>query len=77
MTGVQTCALPISVLHAWAIDKNNKVIDNTWDNPEHSAYKGVVYDHEAYLNHLWKKKFYGLLGGRDKDAMQILAKGGL
>jgi hypothetical protein len=65
------------VLHAWAVTEDGEVVDNTWDEPENSAYLGVVYDRSQYMRYIFKAKFYGILGGANKNAEKIVAKGGL
>jgi hypothetical protein len=65
------------VLHAWAVTEDGKVVDNTWDEPENSAYLGVVYDRGPYMKYIFKAKYYGILGGANKNAEKIIAKGGL
>ncbi len=67
----------LPVLHGWCVTAEGKVVDNTFTDPERAAYFGVVYDRSAYLKHLYKAKFYGLLGGADKISVKILKKGGL
>jgi hypothetical protein len=68
----------MGVLHAWAVDrKTNKVIDNTWDNPEKCRYFGVRYDRKKYMRHVALTRFYGVVGGDDKAAAKVLKKGGL
>jgi hypothetical protein len=67
----------LPVLHGWCVTPEGKVIDNTFRDPEKCAYHGVVYDRDKFIKHMYKAKFYGLLGGRNKDAVQILARGGL
>lgn len=67
----------LPVLHAWAVDDKGGVVDNTFEDPEHCAYVGIVYDRKKYMKHILKKKFYGLLGGRDKDSVGILQRGGI
>jgi hypothetical protein len=52
--------------HAWAVKADGTVVDPTWKNPEKSKYFGVVYKRDAYLKHLYKSKFYGVIGATDK-----------
>jgi DNA topoisomerase-1 len=50
--------LPFS--HAWCVDKNGKVIDNTW--PEHgTAYFGIPFNTDYLLKVLEKNKIYGVI----------------
>jgi hypothetical protein len=66
----------LAFLHAWAVDKNNNVVDPTWQHPEHSRYFGVKYDRSAYLQYLYKAKLYGVLGSTFKNAQGAIATGG-
>lgn len=34
---------PFVTEHAWLVDRDGRVIDPTWDDPEHSAYFGVPF----------------------------------
>lgn len=65
------------VLHAWAITTDGRVIDNTFDAPENCAYLGITYDSKKYLAYIHRKKTYGVLGGKYKDAEKVLRRGGL
>ena len=67
----------IGVLHAWVVDEDGTVIDNTWDNPEKAKYFGVEYDYGQYSAHLVRTKMYGVFGGKPKAAQAVLDKGGL
>jgi hypothetical protein len=64
-------------LHAWAVDKDGNVVDPTWDNPEKCTYFGVKYDRAKYLKHIYKTKYYGVLGGTDKSARKVIERGSL
>lgn len=67
----------VGFLHAWCVDRDGNVVDNTWDHPEDCTYYGVKYDRERYLKHIFKTKMYGVFGGDDKVARKVLKKGGL
>ena len=71
--------LPSSLgfLHAWAVDKDGKVVDPTFREPEKAKYFGVKYDNDKYLKHIQKTETYGVLGGSDKSAEKVLKKGGI
>jgi hypothetical protein len=65
-----------SFMHAWAVDKDNNVIDPTWDNPEKNQYFGVKYDREKYLKYLYKAEIYGVLGSTFDNARNAIKTGG-
>lgn len=62
-------------VHAWAVTKDGTVVDPTWDHPEKNRYFGVQYDREKYLAHLWKAKFYGVIGSSFKKAQKAIKTG--
>jgi len=49
------------LMHAWCVDKADKVIDVTWRKPEGSMYRGVIIPRYTLLIQLVKNNFYGLL----------------
>jgi len=49
--------------HAWCIDSEDRVVDNTWQDGK--EYFGVVFDTEFLSIQLWKNKFFGLLDKRE------------
>ena len=65
----------IPFLHGWAVTPEGTVIDPTWPESEHGRYFGVVYNREAYLGHILKTKFYGVLGGENNAARKALETG--
>ncbi len=67
----------IAVMHAWAVDKHDRVIDVTVPNPTDWHYFGVQYDTKKYMRHLEKTMMYGVLGGDQKAAAKIMKRGGL
>jgi hypothetical protein len=66
----------ITFMHAWAVDKQGNVIDNTWDHPETNKYFGVVYNRDKYLKSLFKAKKYGVIGSTDSAARAVIQTGG-
>lgn len=66
----------LAVLHAWAVDKEGKVYDNTLKHPEENKYFGIEYDHGKYLKYLLSAKIYGVLGSTDKNAERAVRTGG-
>lgn len=64
-------------LHAWAVDENNTVMDNTIENPKGAMYIGVVYPRDRYLQYVNERGYYGVLGGRKEDAAEVLKNGGI
>jgi hypothetical protein len=66
----------IAFLHAWAVTKDGKVVDPTWDNPEDNTYFGVKYDRAKYLKHIYKAKFYGVMSSDFKVTQRMIDTGG-
>jgi len=66
----------LSFMHAWAVTKDGKVLDPTWDKPEGGKYFGVRYDRRAYLKGIEKRKYYGVIGASDKNAQKVIDTGG-
>lgn len=64
-------------MHAWAVTKDGKVVDNTWPDPEKNRYFGVIYPRDKYLAHIVRTRYYGVLGNEGINARKILKKGGL
>lgn len=69
----KTGSLPF--LHAWAVDPDGKVVDPTWPDTQNAKYFGVVYNREAYMAHILKTKYYGVLGGDYEAAKKVVATG--
>ncbi len=64
--------IPIALAHAWVIDKNENVIDNTWQ-PAGSAYKGIPFNSEFATKEMLDKGEYGLVSGASMN--KYLEKG--
>jgi DNA topoisomerase IB len=58
--------------HAWAVDKEGKVVDPTWKFTEKNRYFGVKYNNEKILALFVKQKVYGVQGKTDKQARAFL-----
>ncbi len=67
----------LGFLHAWAVTKSGKVVDNTWEHPEKAVYFGVKYDYEKYMKHLVVTGMYGIFGGDTKTARKVIERGGI
>jgi predicted ABC-type ATPase len=67
----------LSFMHAWAVTKDGKVLDPTWDKPEDGKYFGVRYDRRSYLKDISRRKYYGVLGANDKGAQKVIDTGGV
>lgn len=67
----------IPVEHAWCIDREGKVIDPTWDEPEKCAYVGVAFDTEWFFDRIQKTGVWGVIGGEmfPKDLRFTLHEG--
>ena len=73
LTYVEGYALSIiPVLHAWCVDKQNRVIDPTWPDQENCQYYGVKFEKEFVRKFITKSKIYGLLGGDWRSAREII-----
>lgn len=66
----------IAVLHGWAVTKDGQVVDPTWRDSAETTYFGVRYDRKAYLKHIVKAKFFGLLGSTLGVARRVIRTGG-
>lgn len=55
-----TIGLPL--VHAWCIDSQGFVIDNTWVDSKKSQYIGVVMDTQEVKDEVDRQGFYGVLG---------------
>jgi len=51
----------IAVFHAWCINDEQEVVDNTWRYPECSLYRGVVIPREILLREISARRIYGVL----------------
>lgn len=70
-----TC--PIGIEHAWAIDEQGEVVDNTLRATEQSNYFGVVYDRDTYLRYVARTSYYGVMGGDYRAAIEVVKTGSL
>ena len=72
----QSADIPgLTFQHAWAVTKDGKVVDPTWKKPEGSKYFGVRYAREAYLAHIVKAKFYGVIGAGHRESLKVAESG--
>ena len=53
--------LPILIQHAWVIDTDGNVIDNTWERREGTQYFGVEFDIDVLTDEIHRTGVYGLL----------------
>ena len=65
----------VAFLHAWNTTSNGTVVDNTLENPQSSHYFGIVYNRENVLGYMAKQGVYGVLGGTNKGAREIIKSG--
>ena len=65
----------MAVSHAWVVDKEGKVIDNTWDEPETCQYFGVPVPTTRLEMWMIKTKVYGIFGGADKASRELIRSG--
>lgn len=74
--GFATSSLGLTYMHAWAVDKDNNVIDPTWKDSQKTSYFGVKYDRDSYLKYLYKAKIYGVTASTFKNAQRAIETGG-
>lgn len=55
--------IPFPIHHAWCIDAEGNVIDNTWDNPEECEYMGIAFPTRYLRKKIYEKGYYGILSG--------------
>jgi GNAT superfamily N-acetyltransferase len=70
-------AAGFSFMHGWAVTEDGKVIDPTLPHSENCTYWGVAYPTDKYLSYIQDTKVFGVLGGTEKDARAVIARGGL
>jgi hypothetical protein len=51
----------IPIHHAWVVDCEGRVIDNTWRNPQECVYMGVEFDLDVLCEEIDRNGVYGLL----------------
>jgi len=66
----------VAMLHAWAVDTDDNVIDPTLADQEKWLYFGVKYNRDAYLKHLFKAQYHGVFGSTDAVAAQVIKTDG-
>lgn len=50
----------LPVHHAWCVDENGQVIDNTWDEPERCVYAGIPMNAKKAFSLMVDRGFFGL-----------------
>jgi hypothetical protein len=58
--------------HAWAVDQDGRVIDNTLPSPEANAYYGVSFEAGELMAWLRQSEVYGVFGGRKQWVERVL-----
>lgn len=59
--GYATCKnIPFPIEHAWCIDINKKVIDNTWENEVGNIYLGIPFSTTFLTKIILKNGVYGI-----------------
>ena len=56
-----TPAIPLLIHHAWVLDEQGYVIDNTWENSPSCMYVGVELPLDTLLAETFKSGCYGVL----------------
>jgi hypothetical protein len=51
----------IPVAHAWCLDKDGRVIDVTWNKPEHCEYFGIIIPKKLLIQQVLKNNMAGVL----------------
>lgn len=62
----------IPLQHAWCVDLEGRVVDNTWDRPEVCEYLGVAFSRDHLSSLLVKHGYYGLLVGRRGPNLDVI-----
>lgn len=62
--------------HAWCIDENGLLVDNTWDKPETSLYRGIPMDPKVVMKHVLKTGYYGVFQSTGVFDMKMIKKYG-
>jgi len=57
--GVANSIIPTE--HAWCIDKDGNVIDNTWLPEWKPSYYGVAFKTKFLLHLIWEQDYYGII----------------
>lgn len=57
----------IAVNHAWCVDKNLRVVDNTWKPDQSKEYFGIPFEIEFVCETILRKKTYGVLEDWESD----------
>lgn len=73
--GVAHSVIPVE--HAWCIDREGRVIDPTWDEPERCTYVGVAFKPDWFFDRIQKTGMWGVIGGEmfPKDLRFTLHEG--
>lgn len=65
--------LPLPIHHAWVIDGDGNVIDNTWEGPETATYWGIPLDFDfVYETVVEKHGYYGLFANEIMLNLDVL-----
>lgn len=54
-------SIGLPIHHGWLVDKEGKVLDLTWKEPESAIYLGVPFDYKFVLDNMIKSKSYSSL----------------
>lgn len=63
--------------HAWAVDEQGRVVDNTLPTPEANLYFGVAWEAKDLMAWLSGAEVYGVFGGPRAWVIKVLAGEGL
>jgi hypothetical protein len=68
----------IPVQHAWCVDRFDRVWDNTWPEPQHSAYYGMIFSREEVARFIEiDEETFGILPTEYRIGFPLLRTGRL